>query len=295
MNQLIFGRIITAMATPFNEEGGVDFEEAIRLGEHLVATGTDTILLAGTTGECPTLTHDEEFELFGRFVSHFKGKAKIMAGTGSNSTATAIKSTQEAERLGVDGVLQVVPYYNKPSQEGMFQHFMAVAESTSLPVLLYNVPGRTGVNMLPETMARLASVRNIIGVKEAAGSLDQMKKIRQVTPESFLVYSGDDALTVDFMDAGAVGVVSVAAQVVGTYMRQLVNMAAAGKMVEARELDLKLAPIFKAMFITSNPTPVKAALRLQGFKVGIPRLPLVDVTEAELAVIESELRLCGAF
>ncbi len=290
MNQLQFGQIITAIVTPFNDDGGVDFDEAIRLGDYLVDTGTDTILLAGTTGESPTLTHDEEFELFGRFVTHFKDKAKIMAGTGSNSTATAIKSTQEAERIGVDGVLQVVPYYNKPSQEGMFQHFKAVADATSLPVLLYNIPGRTGVNMLPETMARLSEITNIIGVKEAAGSVEQMKKIRQATPKSFLIYSGDDGLTVDFMEAGAVGVVSVASQVVGKAVRDLVDAAAMGNFDLAHELNIRLAPIFKMLFITSNPSPVKAMLRHQGFKVGRPRLPLVDVTAAELSQILSVIR-----
>jgi len=289
MSQLKFGRIITAMVTPFNERGQVDFEEAIRLGEHLVATGTDTILLAGTTGESPTLTHDEEYELFAQFVRQFKGRAKIMAGTGSNSTATAIATTRHAETLGVDGVLQVVPYYNKPSQEGMFQHFKAVAESTSLPVLLYNIPGRTGVNMLPETMVRLSAISNIIGVKEAAGSLDQMTAIRQVTPPDFVIYSGDDALTVPFMQAGAVGVVSVASQVVGTDMRHMVDAVVSGDVEKALQLDAKLSLLFKALFVTSNPTPVKAALRQLGFRVGIPRLPLVDVTPVEDALLRAEL------
>jgi 4-hydroxy-tetrahydrodipicolinate synthase len=289
-NPLLFGRVITAMVSPFSADGSVDFDEAIRLGEHLIATGTDTILLAGTTGESPTLTHDEEFELFKLFVAHFKGRAKIMAGTGSNSTATAVTSTRQAERLGVDGVLQVVPYYNKPSQEGMYRHFKAVAEATSLPVLLYNIPGRTGVNMMPETIARLASVPGIIGIKEAAGSLAQMIEIKRLVPEDFVIYSGDDALTVDFMEAGAVGVVSVASQVAGSFVRAIVDAMVASNVTLARDIESKVADLFKVLFITSNPTPVKAVLRLQGFKVGVPRLPLVDVTESEYRQITEVLR-----
>jgi 4-hydroxy-tetrahydrodipicolinate synthase len=183
----------------------------------------------------------------------------------------------------------VVPYYNKPSQEGMFQHFKAVAESTSLPVLLYNIPGRTGVNMLPETMVRLSDISNIIGVKEAAGSLDQMKAIHQVTPSRFVIYSGDDGLTVPFMQAGAVGVVSVASQVVGTDMRHMVDAIVSGDVEKALQIDAKLSSLFKALFVTSNPTPVKAALRQLGFRVGIPRLPLVDVAPAEDELLRAEL------
>lgn len=282
----IFGNIVTAMVTPFNAAGQVDYDEAIRLGEYLVATGTETILLAGTTGESPTLTHEEEFQLFERFVSHFKGKAKIMAGTGSNSTVTAIESTKIAESIGVDAVLQVVPYYNKPSQEGMFQHFKAVAESTSLPIMLYNIPGRTGVNMDPETTARLAEIPNIVAIKEAAGSVEQVSAIRKLANKEFQIYSGDDALTLDFMAEGASGIVSVAAHVVGKQIKEMVTLFLAGNVTAARQISDSLSALNEALFITANPAPVKYALRKKGFAVGTPRLPLVDVTTSEAALLD---------
>lgn len=282
------------MVTPFNSEGQVDYEEAIRLGEYLVSTGTETILLAGTTGESPTLTHEEEFQLFKRFVKHFKGEAQIMAGTGSNSTVTAIESTRMAESIGVDAVLQVVPYYNKPSQEGMFQHFNAVANNTSLPVMLYNIPGRTGVNMTPETTARLSKISNIVAIKEASGSVEQVKAIRALTNNDFQIYSGDDALTLDFMAEGAVGIVSVAAHVVGSQIKQMLQLFIDNKITDARALSDSLLPLIDALFITSNPAPVKYALRKNGFSVGVPRLPLVDVTKSEASVLDRALSTLGA-
>lgn len=286
---LTFGRLITAMATPFDKNGALNISEAIRLGEHLVKTGTETIVLAGTTGESPTLTHDEEFELFAAFVKHFKGRAKIMAGTGSNCTRTAIESTQEAEKIGVDAVLQVVPYYNRPSQEGLFQHFSAIANTTSLPILLYNIPSRTSRNMEPETIARLAKVSNIFGIKEAAGSVEQVRKIRELCPKDFLIYSGDDGLTLEFMMAGAVGVVSVAAHLVGNEINEMMAATVAGDLKKATQINESLAPIFSALFIAPNPTPLKAALNLSGFDTGIPRLPLVAATADEIKIIELAL------
>ena len=280
-----FGPLITAMVTPFDTHGEVDINEAIRLGEHLVSTGTTTLLLAGTTGESPTLTHDEEFQLFKAFSSHFKGKVSIMAGTGSNCTKTAVESTIKASEAGVDSVLQVVPYYNKPSQAGLEAHFKAVAQSTSLPIMLYNIPGRTGMTMAPETIATLAQEPTIVALKEAAGSVDQLKAIIQQVPKDFLVYSGDDALTVDFMKEGAVGVVSVAAHVVGDAIRQIISLANSGDWAAASSAQAKLADLFNVMFITSNPVPVKVALRSMGFQVGLPRLPLVDATVEEQQTI----------
>ncbi len=285
---LEFGRIITAMATPFDTDGTVSYSEAIRLGQHLVDNGTDTLLLAGTTGESPTLTHEEEFKLFSEMRAAFPAH-KIIAGTGSNCTRTAIQSTQEAEALGVDGVLQVVPYYNRPSQEGCYQHFKAVANATQLPVILYNIPGRTGRNLEPETVARLAEIPNIIGIKESAGSVDQAQKIRNVTPPDFIIYSGDDALTLDFMTHGASGVISVASHIVGNQMQAMIKAFVSGNRTEARRIEAELMPIFEVLFITSNPTPLKAALRLQGFNVGIPRLPLVAATDTEIAQIREAL------
>ena len=283
-----FGRLMTAMVTPFNAAGEVDYHEAIRLGEYLVETGTETIVLAGTTGECPTLTHNEEFQLFDHFVKHFSGKVKIIAGTGSNSTATAIRSTQMAESIGVDGVLQVVPYYNKPSQEGMYQHFKAVSESSSLPILLYNIPGRTGVNMLPETVARLAEIPTIFGIKEST-NVDQVRMLRSIVPTDFLIYSGDDASTLDYMEVGGCGVVSVAGHLAGKKIQEMMHLFINGDVETARQVESGLKPLFDVLFITSNPVPVKAAMRMKGFEVGFPRLPLVDVTEKECQCIQAVL------
>lgn len=287
---LEFGHVITAMITPFTQEGAVDFDEARRLGHWLIQHGTDTLLISGTTGESPTLTHDEEFRLWETMISEFKGKAKIMIGTGSNSTTTAIESTKKAELLGADAVLQVVPYYNKPSQEGMFRHFQAVATSTNLPVLLYNIPGRTGVNMTPETMLRLSHIPNIIGVKEAGGSVDQVKAIHALLPDSFLIYSGDDGLTLPFLKEGAVGVVSVASHLVGSDMQDMISAFNQGDIDKATHIDEQLRPLFDVLFITSNPSPLKAALNMTGFHVGDPRLPLVATTDDENHRIQSVLK-----
>lgn len=283
-----FGRIITAMVTPFDEKGDVDFAEAVRLADFLFQNGSDSLVVTGTTGESPTLTHDEEYRLF-KILREAFPKASLMAGTGSNATRTAISSTKRAEEVGMDGVLQVVPYYNRPSQEGIYQHFAHVARATHLPILLYNIPGRTGRNMAVETVVRLTVFPNIQGLKEASGDLAQMQALYAAVPTTFAIYSGDDGLTVSFMKAGAVGVVSVASHCVGPQMQELVRLAVAGKWEEADVLDARLQPIFKALFITTNPAPVKAILRHMGYKVGIPRLPLVDVTAEEWAQIQNVL------
>lgn len=283
------GRLITAMVTPFDESGEVNYEMAILIADYLVENGTDTLLLSGTTGESPTLTHDEEFELYAKIVKRFKGKVPIMAGTGSNCTATAIDSTQEAERIGADASLQVVPYYNKPSQAGLLAHFQAIAESTNIPILLYNIPGRTGINMEPETIAELAKHPRIIGVKEAAGSVPQVARIRKLTPPEFRIYSGDDGLTLPFMEQGAHGVVSVGSHVAGLDIKRMMESFVAGDMETAQALHEKMMPLFDVLFITSNPVPVKAALRLLGFAMGAPRLPLLDLTAEEHDTVERVL------
>lgn len=288
-----FGRLITAMITPFTVDDQVNYDEAVRLANYLVDHGTDTVLLTGTTGESPTLTHDEEFELYRIVRQNLKNNAKIMVGTGSNCTRTAIQSTQQAEKIGADVSLQVVPYYNKPSQEGMYQHFKAIAESTALPIILYNIPGRTSKNMEPETIARLAEIKNIIGIKEAAGSVDQAEKIRQLTPKEFVIYSGDDALTLDFMEKGAFGVISVASHCCGTQIKAMIEKFASGQKAEARQIEKTLLDIFKVLFITANPVPVKAALTMMGFQVGKPRLPLVEATSDEIAQIKAVLQSSG--
>lgn len=211
MSEIDFGRLLTAMITPFDREGNVDYARAEQLAVHLVENGTDTIVVCGTTGESPTLSWDEEYKLFTVLQQAIAGKAKIMAGTGSNSTSEAIAATQKAAHLGLDGTLQVTPYYNKPPQEGLYAHFRAIAEAApELPILLYNVPSRTGCKLEPETIAKLAEIPSIIGVKEATGDLDQASQIRALTPAEFAIYSGDDSLTLPLMAVGAKGVVSVA-------------------------------------------------------------------------------------
>lgn len=285
-----FGRVLTAMVTPMTESGDVAYEEASRLAQHLVETGSDGIVVAGTTGESPVLTFEEKRRLFAVVREAVGDRAAVVAGTGSNNTAAAIELTKEAEKLGCDGVMLVTPYYNKPSQEGLYQHFRAIARETKLPILLYNVPGRTSVNLLPATVARLAEIENIVAVKEASGNMDQVAEIRRRTPADFLIYSGDDALTLPILAVGGHGIVSVASHVAGKMIKEMVNSYLAGDVVKAGELHLKLFPLFKVLFITTNPVPVKKALELIGIKAGPPRLPLVRATDGETAAIAEELR-----
>jgi 4-hydroxy-tetrahydrodipicolinate synthase len=289
MSEIDFGRLLTAMITPFDREGNVDYAKAEQLAVHLVETGTDTIVVCGTTGESPTLSWDEEYKLFSVLQQAIAGKAKIIAGTGSNSTSEAIEATQKAAHLGLDGTLQVTPYYNKPPQEGLYQHFRAIAEAApELPILLYNVPSRTGCKLEPETVAKLAEIPSIIGIKEATGDLDQASQIRALTPADFAIYSGDDSLTLPLMAVGAKGVVSVASHLVGKQLQTMMQSFAAGKVQEALQIHIQLFPLFKALFLTSNPIPLKLALRLLGLDTGVVRSPLVagnDELEAKLKVV----------
>ena len=270
-----FGRVMTAMIVPFAEDGTVAYDVVEKLADYLVTHGTDTVLVCGTTGESPTLTGEEELELF-KVVKHTVGdRGKVMAGTGSNCTRTAIAATRQAAELGLDGSLQVVPYYNKPPQAGLIAHFQAIAEAVpDLPMVLYNIPGRTGQNMDPETVATLAEVPNIVGVKAASGSLDQVSQMRSLTPPDFAIYSGDDSLTLPMMAVGAKGVISVARHLVGDRLQQMIQAFESGQPQKALEIHLELLPLFKDLFLTTNPIPVKAALELQGWTVGTPRLPL---------------------
>ncbi|MBD2177641.1 4-hydroxy-tetrahydrodipicolinate synthase [Pseudanabaena sp. FACHB-1998] len=282
MSEIDFGRLLTAMITPFDIEGKVDYAKAEQVANHLIETGTNTIVVCGTTGESPTLSWDEEYQLFIALKSVVAGKAKIMAGTGSNSTSEAIAATQKAEHLGLDGTLQVVPYYNKPPQDGLYAHFRAIAEaSPDIPMLLYNVPSRTGCKLEPTTIAKLAEIPSIIGVKEATGDLDQASQIRALTPAEFAIYSGDDSLTLPLMAVGAKGVVSVASHLVGKQLQAMMEAFATGKVQEAIAIHLKLFPLFKALFLTTNPIPLKLALKLMGLDTGLVRLPLV-AGDAEL-------------
>lgn len=272
-----FGKVITAMVTPFHEDGSVNYAVAEQLAAHLVEQGTDAVVVCGTTGESPTLTWDEEHELFQVVQKAVLGKAKVIAGTGSNCTQEAINATQKAAKLGLDGSLQVVPYYNKPPQEGLYRHFQAIAQSSpDLPIMLYNIPGRTGQNLLPETVARLAEIPNIVAIKEASGNLEQVSQVRRLTPSEFKIYSGDDSLTLSMLAVGSSGVVSVASHLVGRQLQEMIQAFEAGQAQVATEIHIRLFGLFKALFLTANPIPVKIALNLQGWKVGSTRLPLYD-------------------
>ena len=276
------------MVTPFKDDGSVDFAVAEQLASHLVEHGTDTLVICGTTGESPTLTWDEEYQLFQVVQKAVMGRAKIMAGTGSNSTREAIAATQKAAKLELDGSLQVVPYYNKPPQEGLYQHFKAIAEAApELPLMLYNVPGRTGQNMQAETVGRLALIENIVAIKEAAGNLDQASEIQRLTPPEFALYSGDDSITLPLLAIGGKGVVSVASHLVGSQLQQMIQAFEAGQHQVATKIHLELLPLFKALFVTANPIPIKAALRLQGWQVGATRLPLVDPSATLTTILKS--------
>ncbi len=290
-----FGRVITAMITPFKEDGSVNYAVAEQLAAHLVEQGTDALVVCGTTGESPTLSWDEEYQLFQVVLRSVAKKALVLAGTGSNSTEEAIAATQKAAKIGVDGSLQVVPYYNKPPQAGLYHHFQAIAQSCpDLPLLLYNIPGRTGQNLQPETVARLAEVKNIVGIKESSGNLDQVSEIRRLTPTEFKIYSGDDYLTLPLLAVGGCGVVSVASHVVGKQLQQMIQAFETGQVEVATQIHLQLYPLFKALFVTANPIPVKTALKLQGWDVGSTRPPLCedgDWVSEKLKPVMAELAL----
>ena len=295
MRVVDFGRVLTAMITPFKEDGSVNYDVAEHLAAYLADQGTDTLVVCGTTGESPTLSWDEEYQLFQVVMHAVAGKAKVLAGTGSNSTNEAIAATQKAAKIGLDGSLQVVPYYNKPPQAGLYEHFKAIALACpDLPLVLYNVPGRTGQNLQPETVARLAEVENIVGIKEATGNLDQASEIRRLTPTEFKLYSGDDSLTLPLLAVGGSGVVSVASHLVGRQLQKMIQAFETGHVQVATQIHLQLFPLFKALFATTNPIPVKTALLLQGWDVGSTRLPLceapAEVTQNLKAVL-TELAL----
>ena len=288
-----FGNVLTAMVTPFKADLSVDYAMAEKLANHLAANGSDGLVLHGTTGESPTLTHEEEFELYRVVKAAVSGKCKIVAGTGSNSTATTIKSTKKAEEIGVDGAMIVCPYYNKPPQEGLYQHFKAVANNTGLPLIIYNIQGRTGRNIETPTIARLSKIKNYAAVKEASGNLDQVAAVRKATAKDFLIYSGDDNLTLPILERGGIGVISVASHLVGKEIKQMVSLFLTGKKAEAKAIHDKLMPLFEAIFVTTNPIPIKAALEMIGFPVGGLRLPLIEANEKEKATVKKALKDLG--
>lgn len=277
----LFGRIATAMVTPFDSKGHVDFAKVTRLVNYLIEKGTDTLVVSGTTGESPTLTTEEKVALFKHVVKTADKRVPVIAGTGNYDTYSSIELTKKAEEAGVDAVMLVAPYYNKPNQEGLYQHFKAIAESTSLPVMLYNIPGRSVVNILPETVIRLSKIPNIVAVKEASGNLNNMTKIIANTDDDFLLYSGDDSMTLPVLAIGGAGVVSVSSHVIGLEMQEMVQEFLAGNHDRAAKLHQELLPIMEGLFKAPNPVPVKTALQLKGVDVGSVRLPLVPLTEQE--------------
>lgn len=272
------------MVTPFTAEGKVNYAVAEKLAAHLVEQGSDGLVVCGTTGESPTLTVEEEWELFRVVKSAIAPtQAKLIAGTGSNSTAEAIHSTQKAAKIGVDGTLQVVPYYNKPPQAGLYEHFKAIATACpELPIMLYNIPGRTSCRLEPGTIAQLAQIENIVAVKEASGDLDIASQIRALTPADFALYSGDDSLTLPLLAVGGTGVVSVASHLVGTQLQSMIQAFESGQPQKACQIHLKLLPLFDVLFCSTNPIPIKKALSLQGWEVGGLRPPLYPL-DTELA------------
>ena len=281
------GRLLTAMVTPFDDEGGVDYEQAKRLAVALLDSGSDGLVITGTTGEGPTLSTEEKIRLYAEVKEAIRGRGAVVAGTTDNNTANSIELSIEAAAVGADALLLTVPAYNKPPQEGLYQHFKKIAESTSLPCVLYNVTSRTSLNMSDETTLRLSGINNIVGIKEAGSDLDQISRIIEGAPDGFKVWSGNDNETFSIMATGGYGVVSVLSHVVGSQIKQMMGYVLEGDVEKAAAEHRRLLPIFKVMFIVSNPIPMKHALNHIGFNVGNPRLPLVPLDEASAAKVEA--------
>ena len=276
------GEVITAMVTPFNSKREIDYNKAEELAKYLISHGSDALLVAGTTGEGPTLTHEEEFELLSTIKRAVANKAKVIMNAGSNCTDTAIMAAKWAQKEDVDAILSVVPYYNKPSQKGMIEHFSAIAESVDLPIIIYNIPGRTGVNMLPETVATLAEkYQNIVAIKQSFPDMDMITELKLCCPDDFTIYSGDDSLTLPMMSLGARGVVSVASHLFGSEVKSMIRNYKTGEFLAAVNMHKKLYPVLKKLFMAPNPVPVKAALAHKGLIEDYVRRPLVELTQIE--------------
>lgn len=295
MKKPYFGRLLTAMVTPFNADGSVNYAAGADFADWLLANGSDGLVVEGSTGEAATMDMDEKIKFMQTIVARVNGRAKIVAGAGTNCTASTIDLVKKMEACGVDGVLVVGPYYNKPTQEGYYQHFAAVAKATKLPIIVYNVPGRTGGNIAPETVARLAAdFSNIVAIKEAAGNVAQTAELYRVLPEDFSIYSGDDGLILPFMSVGACGLISVLANVNGNLLQQLMQAYSEGRVKDAADLNKVMVPLAKAMFIESNPIPIKAAItKVTGIEAGAPRLPLTPISAAAEAKLDAALKAAG--
>ena len=283
------GRLLTAMITPFDAQGGVDYPQARRLARALLESGSDGLVVSGTTGESPSLTLDEKLRLFAEIVDAVGDDGAVVAGTGSYNTAESVELTREAQTLGVDAIMAVVPYYNKPPQEGLYRHFKAIAEATSLPFIPYNVPSRTSLNMTHETTLRLSQIDNVVGIKEASSDLDQIARVIEGAPPGFRVWSGNDNETFPIMCMGGYGVISVASHLVGAQIKGMMQLTLDGRTDEAAREHHRLHPMFKGLFVVSNPIPVKYALNRAGFAVGEPRLPLVAAEGSVAAQIDAVL------
>ncbi|WP_052126102.1 4-hydroxy-tetrahydrodipicolinate synthase [Ureibacillus massiliensis] len=286
---MYFGKILTAMVTPFDSQGEIDFPATKNLIEYLIANGTDGLVVSGTTGESPTLTEKEKVELFKFVVKTVDGRVPVIAGTGSYNTKASIELTVEAENAGVDGIMLVTPYYNKPSQEGMYEHFKAIAAATNLPIILYNIPGRSVINLSVDTVIQLSKIPNIVAIKEASGNLDAMAEIIENTSEDFLLYSGDDGLTLPVLSIGGTGVISVASHIIGNEMQTMIKKFEMGHVKDAAKDHRRLLPIMKVLFATPNPTSVKAALNLNGIQVGGVRLPMIPLNNEQLNQLQNVL------
>ncbi len=287
------GTVIPAMVTPFDGEGQVNLPRMGELAVRLVQQGADGLLVSGTTGESPTLTGDEKMALLETVLEAVGGQVPIMCGTGSNNTRDTIGLTRRAEAQGADSILLVTPYYNKPPQRALVEHFRTVAETTSLPIIVYNIPGRTGTNIEPTTLAEMAQAPNIVGVKESTKNLEQATEIRRLTPPDFVIYSGDDSMTLPLLAVGGHGVISVAGHLVAGMIRDMIQAYGQGRVQEAARLHGELYPLFQSLFVTTNPIPVKAALGLAGFDVGGTRMPLVPPTEGEVEKIRACMEPMG--
>jgi 4-hydroxy-tetrahydrodipicolinate synthase len=282
-----FGRLITAMCTPFTRDGQIDWASLEKLIEHLIDTGSDAIVVAGTTAESPTLSKEEKLRLFSFTKEKVNGRVKVIAGTGSNNTSDSIELTKKAEEIGVDGVMLVAPYYNKPTQEGLYQHFKAIAESTDLPIMLYNVPGRTSVNMTAQTAARLCELPNVAAVKEASGNLSQITELCRRVREDVAVYSGDDSLTLPILAVGGAGVVSVASHLIGREMKEMIEAYLSGDVAKAAKLHQTYLPVFEGLFLYTSPVPLKYVLSKKGLCEATVRLPLVELNDEEKKKIDA--------
>lgn len=284
------GRLLTAMVTPFDSQGKVDYQQARNLAQALLNSGSDGLVLSGTTGEAPTLNFEEKLRLFTEVKSAIANRGTIVAGTGTYNTRESQELTKEAEKVGVDACVLVVPYYNRPPQQGLFEHFNAIAQATTLPCILYNVPSRTGTNLAADTVIKLSQIDNIIGVKEASGNLRQIAEIIQGAKGDFLVYSGNDGDTLPILTLGGYGVVSVASHLVGIQIKDMMEKFLNGETQEAASIHRHLLPLINALFIVTNPVPVKYALNYLGFPVGKPRLPLIEPDEKSAEIVRAALK-----